>query len=120
MAIQSFMTKNIDGLFMAIYISLIDIYDHSQREAQFHSWTFLASLMIFFDQKKREAQKQGTFLVHFWSFLTKNREAQIHSWTFLASLMIIFDQKSAKRKNKEHLYLIDAHFWLKKLTFVES
>ena len=55
--------------------------------------------MLIFDQKKREAQKQGTFMVHLWSFLTK---------------------KSAKRKNKEHLYLILCHFWLKKLTFVES
>ena len=90
MAIQSFMTKNIDGLFMAIYISLIDIYDHSQREAQFHSWTFLASLMIIFDQKKREAQKTknifGFIDDHFWP---KKREAQkqrtfmFHSLSFL-------------------------------------
>ena len=73
--------------------------------------------MIIFDPKKREAQNNVS-LIEIYDH--SQREAQIHSWTFLASLMIIFDQKSAKRKNKEHLYLIDAHFWLKKLTFVES
>ena len=51
-------------------ISLIEIYDHFQREAQIHLWTFMASLMIIFDQKNRKAQN------------------------IYGSLMIIFDKKS--------------------------
>ena len=53
---------------MNIFVSFMNIYDHSQREAQNHLWTFMASLMIIYDQKKREAQKTED---HLWSFLTK-------------------------------------------------
>ena len=53
---------------MNIFVSFMNIYDHSQREAQNHLWTFMASLMIIYDQKKREAQKTEDQL---WSFLTK-------------------------------------------------
>ena len=74
---------------MNIFVSFMNIYDHSQREAQNHLWTFMASLMIIYDQKKREAQKTED---HLWSFLTP---------------------KSAKRKTEEHLCFIDDYFWQK-------
>ena len=73
---------------MNIFVSFMNIYDHSQREAQNHLWTFMASLMIIYDPKKREAQKRRTF-------------------------MIFFDQKTAKRKTEEHLCFIDDYFWQK-------
>ena len=109
---------------MEIYDSLMAIYDKiilclhwlkfmtiSQREAQIHSWTFLASLMIIFDHSQREAQNHSRI---FMSSLIEiydhsQREAQIHLWTFMASLIIIYDQKSAKRKTiYDHLWL---HWW---------
>ena len=78
-----------------IYASFMNIYDHSQREAQNHLWTFMASLMIIYDQKKsakrkkpktiydlfwpknREAQKRRIFMLHWWSFLTKTRYKRV-------------------------------------------
>ena len=47
--------------------SLIEIYDHFQREAQIHLWTFMASFMIIFAPQKREAQNIYDFIDdHFW------------------------------------------------------
>ena len=61
--------------------SLIEIYDHFQREAQIHLWTFMASLMIIFDQKKREAQNIYDFIDdHFWQ--KKSRITRIHPKLF--------------------------------------
>ena len=74
---------------MNIFVSFMNIYDHSQREAQNHLWTFMASLMIIYDPKKaRSAKKRRPF-------------------------MIFLDQKTAKRKTEEHLCFIDDHFWQK-------
>lgn len=77
---------------MNIFVSFMNIYDHSQREAQNHLWTFMASLMIIYDQKSAKRKK------------TKN---------IYVSLMIFFDQKTAKRKTEEHLCFIDDYFWQK-------
>ena len=84
----TFMTKRKIHV-MNIFVSFMNIYDYSQREAQNHLWTFMASLMIIYDQKKaRSAKKRRPF-------------------------MIFFDQKTAKRKTEEHLCFIDDHFWQK-------
>lgn len=42
---------------MNIFVSFMNIYDHFQREAQNHLWTFMASLMIIYDQKKARSVK---------------------------------------------------------------
>ena len=47
--------------------SLIEIYDHFQREAQIHLWTFMASFMIIFDPKKAQSAKHLWLIDdHFW------------------------------------------------------
>ena len=55
---------------MNSFVSFMNIHDHSQREAQNHLWTFMASLMIIYDPKKREAQKNEDHLCfiddYFW------------------------------------------------------
>ena len=46
--------------------------------------------MIIFDPKKREAQKQGTFMVYLWSFMTqKARSAKTKN--IYVSFIVIFD-----------------------------
>ena len=77
--------------------SLIEIYDHFQREAQNHLWTFIASLIEIYD--------------HF------QREAQIHLWTFMTSLMIIFDQKKREAQNRRTFIFHWYHFRLIEKSF---
>ena len=100
---------------MEIYDSLMAIYDKiilclhwlkfmtiSQREAQIHLWSFIASLIEIYDHFQREAQN------HSWTFMSSlieiydhfQREAQIHLWAFMVSLMIIFDQKKREAQNR--------------------
>ena len=38
------------------------------------------------------------------------REAQKHLWIFMVHLWSFLTKKARSAKNKEHLYLIDAHF----------
>ena len=58
---------------MNIFVSFMNIYDHSKREAQNHLWTFMVSLMIIYDQKKSAKRKKPkTIYDLFWP---KNREA---------------------------------------------
>ena len=70
---------------MNIFVSFMNIYDHSQREAQNHLWTFM---------------------LHWWSFLTKKPRSETFKKIF-DSLMDIYDQK---KKN------IHASLWLKTAT----
>ena len=57
----------IHGTFIEIYGSFIYIYDHFQREAQIHLWTFMASFMIIFDPKKARSAKHLWLIDdHFW------------------------------------------------------
>lgn len=70
--------------------SFIIIYDHSQREAQIHLWTFIASLMIIFDQKSAKRKTIYDHLwLHWWSFLTKKKRGAQNQYL----IDIIFDKK---------------------------
>ena len=84
------MTKK--NSFMNILVSFMNIYDHSQREAQINLWEFVAHWWTFMTPKKREAQKK------------KN---------IYASLMIFLDQKTAKRNIQKNFWFIDGHLWPK-------
>ena len=76
--------------FMNILVSFMNIYDHSQREAQINLWEFVAHWWTFMTPKKREAQKKEEHLCFIDDlFRPKNREAKhskkflIHWWTFM-------------------------------------
>ena len=75
--------------FMNILVSFMNIYDHSQREAQINLWEFVA---------------------HWWTFMTKKKARSAKN---RRPFMIFFDQKTAKRKTEEHLCFIDDYFWQK-------
>ena len=95
--IQQHVILNTYYLILNFMSSLIEIYDHFQREAQNHLWTFIASLIEIYD--------------HF------QREAQIHLWTFMASLMIIFDQKKREAQNRRTFIFHWYHFRLIEKSF---
>ena len=85
--------------------SLIEIYDHSQREAQNHLWPFMASLMIIFDPKKKVIDDKKNFCV---IYDHSQREAQIyfiydHLWLHWRSFLT---KKSAKRKKPKTIDII--------------
>lgn len=41
---------------MGIFVSLMDFFDQSKREAQIYLWNFLSHLWTFLTKPKREAQ----------------------------------------------------------------
>ena len=65
--IQQHVILNTYYLILNFMSSLIEIYDHFQREAQIHLWTFMASFMIIFDPKKAQSAKHLWLIDdHFW------------------------------------------------------
>ena len=92
----SFMTKRKIHV-MNIFVSFMNIYDHSQREAQNHLWTFVAHWWSFLTKKQKtfttkqcftrqpnperdylwnfKKNNSWTFMAHWWTFMTKK-----HSW----------------------------------------
>ena len=84
--------------------SFIIIYDHSQREAQIHLWSFIASLMIIFDPKKKVIDDKKNFCLIYDHSPARSAKPFMNIYGFIDDHFWL--KKSAKRKKTKTIYII--------------